>query len=68
MDKYGKFCWELEALTVDQLQRLLTEAIDSVIDTDAFNTELEAEQEDAEFLYAARSAVHGTLQSLLSDL
>jgi hypothetical protein len=45
--KYGDRAHELEALPAPERSRLLTEAIDSVLDIDAYNAELKAEQEDA---------------------
>jgi hypothetical protein len=55
---------ELDALTPDQLQLVLTEAIDSVIDTPAFNAELEQEKQNAVWLSGVRHIVHQSLQSI----
>ena len=52
--EHGKNVYELEAVKPEVLQQLLTEAIDSVIDIDALNQEIEAEREDAAFLEEAR--------------
>ncbi len=41
---HGENVWELEALEPADLQNVLREAIDSVIDVEAFNAELEAEK------------------------
>ena len=54
---HGKFAYELEALTPDVLQKLLREAIDSVIDVDAFNKEIDLEKSDAQSLQAHRDAL-----------
>jgi hypothetical protein len=60
---HGKNAYEIEALEPALLQQLLREAVDSVIDVEAFNRELAQEREDAAFLdYAKRralAALHG---------
>ena len=48
--RHGHHVYELEALDTDVLQDELRSAIDSVIDVDAFNQELEQEKQDAAFL------------------
>lgn len=63
--RFGKSVYELEALSPEQLQQLLTEAIDSVIDIDAFNVELEAERGDAVYLQAFRERVYNNSIELL---
>jgi hypothetical protein len=45
--KYGDRVHELEALPVGDRAELLREAIESVLDVDAYNREVEAEKEDA---------------------
>ena len=52
--RHGNDVFELEAISPEVLQRLLTEAIDSVIDLEALNAEMDAEREDAAFLETAR--------------
>ena len=54
VDRHGTAVYELEALRPEQLQQELTNTIDSVIDTKAFNDELNAEKEDAAFLQGVR--------------
>lgn len=56
--RYGTRAYELEALEPEQLRRILTEAIDSVIDRQAFNAELAAEKGDAAYLAAVREQIH----------
>jgi hypothetical protein len=56
------FVWELEALDPKVLQRLLTNAIDQVIDRRAFNAEIKQERADAVHLAAVREIVLKTLQ------
>ena len=65
--KHGGFGWELEALAPEMLQELLEEAINSVIDMEALNSEVDAEREDAAFLQAVRSQVSDLLSSLRLD-
>jgi hypothetical protein len=52
--KYGDRAHELEALPVDDRAALLREAIESVLDVDAYNREVEAEKEDAVRIEAIR--------------
>jgi hypothetical protein len=49
--------YELEAVEPETLRRLLTEAIDDVLDKEAFNAELEQEKEDAAHLAGVREQV-----------
>jgi hypothetical protein len=49
--------WELEAMEPADLQRTLVEDIDSVLDADAYNAELELEKADAVDIAAKRAAV-----------
>ena len=49
--------YELEAVPAVKLQRLLTEALESVIDAELFNAEVEAEKRDAEEIRAARRRI-----------
>jgi ParB-like chromosome segregation protein Spo0J len=58
-DKYGDD--ELEALKPAALQQILRDAIDAVIDRDAFNAELDSEKQDAAHLEAVRRTVHRCL-------
>ncbi len=51
---HGTNVFELEAVPPAELQRLLTEAIQSVIDVEIFNHEVDAEREDASVLEVAR--------------
>jgi hypothetical protein len=66
-EKYGTQTYELEALDPETLQELLSDAIDSVIDHDAFNTELDAEKQDAAFLQSVRYEVQDALSGLQLD-
>jgi hypothetical protein len=61
---HGEDVFELEALEPEVLQELLTTAIDSVIDTDAFNQELDQEKRDATFLEGVRRMVQDVLSEL----
>ncbi len=62
--KHGKTVHELEALSPDRLQSILRTAIDSVLDIEAFNAELDAEKKDAAFLSGVRRTVHEILTDL----
>jgi hypothetical protein len=57
INAFGSDTFELEALRPDQLQKIVQEAIDSVIDVDAFNHEVEQERQDAADLEAFRHTV-----------
>ncbi len=57
--------WEVEALNPKVLQKLLTSAIDSVIDKKAFNAEVKHERDDAAHNAAVREIVLRTLQSAI---
>jgi hypothetical protein len=67
VDRHGANVYELEAITPEQLQEALTEAIDGVIDIDAFNAELDAEKNDAAFLQGVRNTVTEALKELKLD-
>jgi hypothetical protein len=62
--KHGDDVFEVEALPIKIRQKLLTAAIDSVIDRKAFNAELDAEKADAAFLADLRTRAHGALEAL----
>ena len=57
VDKFGGVSAELEALKPEQLQTILRNAIDAVLDVDAFNREIDREKEDAVFLDEKRQRV-----------
>lgn len=65
--KYGSDVYELEALPPETLQQLLIDAIDSVIDVDAFNAEIDAEKNDAAFLTGVRSRVLAMMKEMDVD-
>jgi hypothetical protein len=50
VERLGTDVFELEAIEPTILQRLLTDAIEAVLDTEAFNYECEQEKQDALFL------------------
>ena len=60
-DKHGDDVWELEALPPATLQQLLQDAIDRVIDVEAFNHEIDAEKADAAKLEGVRRVMLDTL-------
>jgi hypothetical protein len=61
------FVWELEALDPKVLQKLLTAAIDSVIDRKAFNEEVAEERKDAGHNEAVREIVLRTLREQIVE-
>jgi len=60
--KHGDDVWELEALPPETLQGVLQEAVDAVIDVDAFNYEIDAEKADAAKLGGVRSVMLDTFR------
>ena len=64
IEQHGKNVWELEALRPQVLQKILTEAIESVLDIDAFNREVEAESADAAYIAAARQSIIKTIGNI----
>ncbi len=60
-ERYGSASWEVEALDPGTLQHLLRDAIDSTLDIDAFNSELDTEKQDAAYLQGVRENVHAML-------
>jgi hypothetical protein len=63
--KYGTDAFELEAIPPETLQDLTRQAIDSVLDVEAFNKERDAEREDAHYLDAVRTKTRETLLDLI---
>ena len=61
-EKHGNKVWELEAVSPAVLQKILTKAIDSVIDIEAFNHEIDREKEDAQELEGVRQVVIDVLR------
>jgi len=68
VNRFGDNVFELEALRPDVLQRLLTEAIDSVIDAKAFNAELDAEKAESVKIEAYRAGLLKASQSFMHNL
>lgn len=64
----GDDVFELEALPAKELQRLLREALDDVLDIEAFNAEQEAEHADAAFIAGMRTTVHQALMEAMPDV
>ncbi|MCE9555996.1 MAG: ParB N-terminal domain-containing protein [Planctomycetes bacterium] len=64
VSKHGDRAYEVEALKAEQLQAIVEEAIDSVLDIEAFNSEVFEEERDAAFLEGVREQVKGALQGL----
>jgi hypothetical protein len=66
-ERYGNDTYELEAIQPQQLQQWLRNAIDSVLDVDAFNREVEREKQDAAHLEALRRHVARSLPDIVND-
>jgi hypothetical protein len=65
VDRYGiTDAYELEALDPADLQEILTDAIEEVLDLEAYNAELEAERQDAAQIIAVQQKVTEFLNSL----
>jgi hypothetical protein len=64
VENYGEIAHELEAVEPNQLQEILTDAIDAVIDTSAFNAELDAERRDRRTLDGVRKTVREFMKTL----
>ena len=64
--KYGDTVYEVEALPHKVLQRVLREVIDSVIDTELFNAELDQEKQDAAMLASTHQRVRLALGGIVS--
>lgn len=62
---HGKYAYELESLEPAALQGLLRDALDSVIDREAFNAEVSAEREDSAKLEALRKTMKATMGTAL---
>jgi hypothetical protein len=63
--KYGKRAHELEALEPAELARLLEEAINEVLDIDAYNREVDAERRDAKRIDILRRKTAKSLAAAL---
>jgi len=57
VEQHGEEVWEVEGLPPETLQEILTRAVEGVLDLDAYNAEVTAEEADAGFLEAQRGAV-----------
>lgn len=65
VEKYGiTDAYELEAMTPEELQEALVEDINEVIDIDAYNSELEREEQDAVAIKAAKDSVLEFLKTI----
>jgi hypothetical protein len=67
VDQHGRNVYELEALSPELLQQVVREAIESVIDRDAYTAEINAERKDAAFLEGVRRTVADSLKSIDLD-
>jgi hypothetical protein len=65
VEQHGDDVFELEAVAPDELQRILRESIDSVLDIEAFNREVDAEKRDAAKLDSIRKALQENFATML---
>ena len=66
--RYGTNVFELEAVPPDVLQRLLTEAIDSVLEGSLWNSEIDMERKDATCLEEARQRACLALAGMTKEI
>jgi hypothetical protein len=67
VERHGHNVFELEAVPPEQLQAILRQAIDSVLDVNAFNAELDAEKRDAAHLAGLRRALRDNLDEWMEE-
>ncbi len=67
VERFGENVFELEAIPPTTLQHYLRTVIDSVIDLEAFNAEIDREKQDAAFLDTVRRRAHALLGDLGGD-
>ncbi len=66
--QHGTNVFELEAVPPDELQRLLTEAIEGVIEVESWNSEIELERKDAASLEEARQRASLALAGMTKEI
>lgn len=59
--EYGNECWELDAIDPEELQRMVSEAIESHIDSDAWSQTLEQIRQEREELRTTFSSIRNLL-------
>jgi hypothetical protein len=69
LEKYGGdvTCYELEALSISDLQQIIRDAFDSVLDIDLLNQEREQEAVDAAKLQTLREQLHEFIGAIDDD-
>ena len=69
IERYGNQveAYELEAVDEVTLQNFVRTAIESVMDIDLLNKEIDSERDDAAFLEGVRRRVHASLREVVSD-
>jgi hypothetical protein len=66
VDQHGEDVFELEAVPPERLQAILRDAIDGVLDTSAFNAEVEAEKGDVRHLDQMRRQVLQRIDGMMN--
>jgi ParB-like nuclease domain len=67
VERHGEHVFELEAAPPSRLQQYLRDAINAVLDIDAYNAEVEREKQDAAYLETVRRQAHAVLGKLGID-
>ncbi len=67
VEKHGNNGYELESIPPDVLQQAVRETIHKVLDSRAFNAEVDAEKQDAAHLDGVRRAVQQQLMSIVTE-
>jgi hypothetical protein len=67
VEQHGQHVFELESVPPEQLQAIVRQAIDKVLDVDAFNAEIDAEKRDAAHLAGLRRALRENLDEWIDD-
>jgi len=67
VEAHGDRAWELESLTADQLREIVEAAIRGVLDLEAFETEVEREQEEQHDLDVKRQRLRRALVDDVDD-
>ena len=60
--RHGYKCWEVDALSPDVLQQIITDAFEKIIDTDLMDAVKAREAEDKVELQEALKSLRGTSQ------
>jgi hypothetical protein len=65
--RHGDNVFELEAVPPARLQAMLRQTIDSVMNVEAFNAEVQTEKDDAAYLEGVRRKMHAALEAATKE-